>query len=109
LQNKDGQGGRLARENDGRREAARRANGLDFNESLIAGARTPPVARKARSTLSALGFWQTPLANTGRNGAELTATPAVHIDEGCLINEQQPELDAYYPLKAQLHAARVHS
>jgi hypothetical protein len=34
---------------------------------------------------------------------------AVHIDEGCLINEQQPELDAYYPLKAQLHAARVHS
>jgi len=101
LQNKDGQGGRLARENDGRREAVRRANGLDFNESLIAGARTLPVARKARSTLSALGFRQTQGATAPKS--------AVHIDEGCLINEQQPELDAYYPLKAQLHAARVHS
>ncbi|MDN7182400.1 hypothetical protein M0D69_31160 [Caballeronia sp. SEWSISQ10-4 2] len=105
MQNKDGQGGRLARENDGRREAVRRANGLDFNESLIAGARTPPVARKAESTLSALASgkrrWQTQGTTAPKSAA--------HIDEGCLINEQQPELDAYYPLKAQLHAARVHS
>jgi hypothetical protein len=72
LQNKDGQGGRLAQENDRRREAVRRANGLDFNESLIAEARTPPIAgiaRQARSALSVLGLRQMPLANTGRNGA----------------------------------------
>jgi hypothetical protein len=83
----------------------RRANGLDFNESLIAGAGVPrmPGLRQCLTGFAISGDYREQTQGARRQ------KPAVHIDKGCFKFEQQPELDAYYPLKAQLHAARVHS
>ncbi|MGV7246379.1 hypothetical protein, partial [Caballeronia sp. M23-90] len=83
----------------------RRANGLDFNESLIAEAQV--LHRPIRA--ECLAGWLLPATIPAAPQGATSPKPAVHIHEGCFKFEQQPELDAYYPLKVQLHAARVHS
>jgi hypothetical protein len=110
--------------------AVRRVNGLDFNESLIAGAQSLREAgqqgfnairkerRKTRTEAAArlprgmvgnpwISRPAPPQAASGSNKIEQN----VSGNAGCnsLCEKLQPKLDAYYPLKVQYYAARVDS